>query len=151
MTQTTSLGGAWQIGLGALRAEDKPHIRPEDARKLTGSADLDAALRGQHPNANRWDFAIAYRHVNPSSEWVYFVEIHTANDHEIQVVLNKLRWLCDWLAHDGHLLNQFKRDFVWVSSGTTAFTLDAPQRKRFAQQGLLYRGKVLHIRNVRPA
>jgi hypothetical protein len=39
-------------------------------------------------------------------------------------------------AGPGSLLNQFERDFVWVSSGATSFTLGAPQRKKFAQLGL---------------
>jgi hypothetical protein len=35
--RTPNLEGAWRAGLGALRAEDKPHIRAENPRQLTGS------------------------------------------------------------------------------------------------------------------
>lgn len=76
---------------------------------------------------------------------VYWVEIHTANDKEIKVVLDKLRWLRAWLKGDGVLLSRFERDFVWVSSGATSFTLSSPQLKQFAQLGLQHKGSVLRI------
>jgi len=116
-----------------------------------GSADVDSALRAHEPNAHRWDFAVGHRHTNRQKDCVYWVEIHTANDKEVKVVLDKLRWLKSWLARPGSLLNQFERDFVWVSSGSTSFTLGAPQRKTFAQLGLQHKGKVLRIPTLRPS
>lgn len=112
---------------------------------------MDAALRAQEPNAHRWDFAIAYRHTNRARDCVYWVEIHTATDREVNVVLEKLRWLRRWLASDGRLLAGFERDFIWISSGTTTFTLDAPQLKQFAQLGLYHKGSVLRIPCARQA
>ncbi|MBX3746901.1 MAG: hypothetical protein KF833_16445 [Verrucomicrobiae bacterium] len=143
--ETPHLKDAWKPGLQALRAQDRPHIAAEDTRRLTGSADVDDALQPQEPNANRWDFGIAYQHTNRSAEVVYWVEIHTASDAEVNVVLNKLRWLKAWLKDDGKWLNEFERDFIWVSSGATSFTLNAPQRKAFAELGLQQKGKVLRI------
>src|SRR5260370_30357182 len=136
-------------GLGALRREDKPHIAAEDTRLLTGSADVDAALRAQQPHAHRWDFAIAYRHSNRQRDCVYWVEMHTAIDKEVKVVLDKLHWLRAWLAADGKLLSQFERDFVWISSGATSFTSTAPKVKLIAQYGLQYKPKLLRISSVR--
>ncbi len=148
--KTPHLQNAWMQGLGALRAQDRPHVDPEDPRLLKGSADVDSALQAHEPNAHRWDFAIGYRHANRQKDCVYWVEIHTANDKEVKVVLDKLHWLRAWLAGAGTLLNQFERDFVWVSSGATSFTLGAPQLKRFAQLGLQHKGRVLRIPSVRP-
>jgi hypothetical protein len=136
-------------GLGALRARDKPHVAPENPRHLKGSADIDSALQRHQPNAHRWDYAIAYRHTDRQEDCIYWIETHTANDKEVEVVLEKLRWLRTWLAGDGFLLNRFERDFVWVSSGATSFTLGAPQLKQFAQLGLQHKGGVLRIRLVR--
>jgi hypothetical protein len=147
--QTPNLAGAWEKGLGALRAEDKPHIRVENTRKLAGSADVDKALRRIEPNAHRWDFAIGYQHANRTKECIYWVEIHTANDSQVGVVLNKLRWLKGWLANDGRVLARFERDFIWVSSGATSFTLTSPQHKQCAQLGLHHKGQVLRIPNKR--
>ena len=56
VARTPNLKSAWKPGLQALRAEDKPHIKPEDSRRLRGSADVDTALRKIDPEANRWDF-----------------------------------------------------------------------------------------------
>lgn len=138
-------------GLGALRAQDRPHVAPEDPRLLQGSADIDSALQILEPQAHRWDFAIGYRHTNRKRDCLYWVEIHTANDKEVAVVLDKLRWLRTWLEGDGKLLNQFERDFVWVASGATTFTLGSPKLKQFAQLGLQHKGRVLRIPSMRPA
>jgi hypothetical protein len=116
-----------------------------DPRRLTGSADVDGALQPHAPHAHRWDFAIGYRHTNRKADCVYWVEIHTANNAEVQVVMNKLLWLRAWLAGDGIRLKRFECDFVWVSSGSTSFTQGAPQVKRFAQLGLQLKGRVLRI------
>jgi hypothetical protein len=149
--RTPQLQGAWRLGLGALRAQDRPHVNPSDPRRLSGSVDVDSALQQQQPNAHRWDFAIGFRHANRQNECIYWVEIHTANDKEVKVVLDKLRWLRNWLAGDGNLLDAFERDFIWVSSGATSFTPGAPQSKQFAQLGLQHKGRVLRIPPVRPA
>jgi hypothetical protein len=149
--KTPNLENAWVAGKGALRSQDKPHVVAGDNHRLRGSVDVDTALQKKQPNANRWDFAIGYRHANRQKDCVYWVEIHTANDKEIKVVLKKLGWLKDWLAGDGKLLAQFDRDFVWVSSGATSFTSDSPQVKQFAQLGLQHKGGVLRIPSHRSA
>ena len=146
---TPLLENAWMPGLGALRAQDRPHIDAEDTRLLNGSADVDGALQQHQPHAHRWDFAIAYRHSNRDQDFVYWVEMHTAIDKEVKVVLAKLDWLRAWLATDGKLLSQFERDFVWVSTGATSFTSTAPKVKLIAQHGLQYKAKVLRIQTVR--
>jgi hypothetical protein len=143
--QTPNLASAWKPGLGALRTRDRPHVATEDPRLLRGSADIDSAVRPHQPNAHRWDFAIGFRHTDRTQDCVYWVEIHTGNDQEVNVVLDKLRWLVTWLRGDGKHLSRFEREFVWVSSGGTRFTLGAPQLKRFAQLGLQHRGSVLRI------
>jgi hypothetical protein len=148
--KTPRLENAWRPGLQALRTQHRPHLKPEDTQLLRGSVDVDSALQAEQPNAHRWDFAVGYRHANWQKDFVYWVEVHTANDKEVKVVLDKLRWLKEWLAGEGKLLNTFERDFVWVSSNATTFTLGAPQSKQFAQFGLLHKGRVLRIPAVRP-
>lgn len=147
---TPHLAGQWKPGLQALRAEDKPHIQPENPRALTGSVDVDSALMATEPNAHRWDFGIGYQHANRERECIYWVELHTASDSEVNRVLDKLRWLRAWLRGDGHRLAAFEREFVWVSSGATTFTLNAPKQKQFAVLGLLHSGRILRIRDIRP-
>lgn len=147
--KVSGLENAYQVGLQALRAEDRPHIDAENTRRLTGSVDVDTALQGTYPNANRWDFAIAYEHANRPAEVIYWVELHTASDSQVKVVIRKAQWLLQWLKDSGKLLAGFERDIVWVSSGPTSFTLSAPQRKQMAQAGLQHRGSVLRISEKR--
>ena len=144
---TPNLRGKWERGLQALRPEDKPHIRAADTFALTGSVDVDTSLRRvrEHADANRWDFAIGYQHEDREAECLYWVELHTANDSQVDVVLAKLRWLQRWLAGDGRLLRAFEKDFVWVSSGSTHYTLNGPQRRAFADSGLRQTGGILRI------
>ena len=146
---TPKLAGRFQKGLHALRAQDRPHIEAENTRKLVGSIDVDSALQQVDPNANRWDFAIAYQHTNRDAEVIYWTELHTASDSEIKVVIRKVIWLRGWLKADGRNLASFERDIVWVSSGPTSFQLTGPQRKQMAQAGLSHVGSRLRIRNRR--
>jgi len=147
--RTPHLENAWQPGLQALRAEDKPHIGTDDTRRLTGSADIDTALMKIHPNANRWDFAIGYQHSDREDEVVYWTELHTASDGEVKVVIAKAQWLLGWLKADGMALAKYEREIVWVSSGATTFTLTSPQKKQMAAAGLRHTGLKLRIRNQR--
>jgi hypothetical protein len=147
--QTPKLQSAWQPGLQALRAEDKPHIKAEDTQRLRGSADVDAALRPSEPQANRWDFAVGYQHTNRRNEVIYWIETHTGSDDQIEVVLKKLEWLKTWMRRQGNRLASFERDIVWTSSGHTLFTKGSRQVKALAQVGLIYSGAVLRILNER--
>jgi hypothetical protein len=147
--KTPHLETAYEPGLQALRAEDKPHIAAEDTRKLTGSVDVDKAFQKVDPKQNRWDFAIAYQHANRTEEVIYWVELHTASDSQVNVVIKKAQWLLSWLIAAGKLLAKFERDIVWVSSGPTSFTLSAPQRKQMALVGMQHRGSLLRIPDKR--
>lgn len=147
---TVHLRDAWRPGLEALRSRDKRCISPDNTRKLSGSVDIDAALQAVEPNANRWDYAIGYRHTNRTNDFVYWVETHTGSDSQIGVVLRKLEWLKGWLRGDGRNLAGFEREFVWVPSGATSFTQGSTQVKQLATQGLRYSGSVFRIADSRP-
>ena len=140
---------AYCAGLQALRAEDKPHVEAENPRKLTGSVDIDKANLKADPNGNRWDFAIAYQHTNRDAEVIYWVELHSANDSQVKVVIKKTQWLLNWFKRKGQALAVFEKDIVWVSSGATTFTLSSPQQKQMAQVGLQHVGSKFSIRNKR--
>lgn len=147
--KTPHLRKEYGPGLQALRAEDRPHVAADDTRKLTGSVDVDKALQKVDPKGNRWDFAIAYQHTNRTTEVIYWVELHTASDSQVKVVIKKAQWLLNWFSAAGKLLAKFERDIVWVSSGPTSFILSAPQRKQMALVGLQHRGSLLRIRHKR--
>jgi hypothetical protein len=144
---TPNLQGEWKAGLGALRAEDRPHVKPEDTSttRLRGSVDIDTAWLPLDRHGNRWDFAIGYQHANRSDEFIYWVETHTGSDGNIKVMLKKLAWLKTWLGAEGKGLAKFDRLFVWAPSGATSFTKGALQVKILAEKGLYYSGKALRI------
>ena len=112
VVKTTHLETAWKPGLRALRSEDRLHIEPEDPQRLTGSVDIDTALAPVYPHANRWDFAIGYRHADRKAEVIYWTELHTATDGEVRVVIAKTRWLLGWLKGAGKCLAKFEREIV---------------------------------------
>ncbi|MGA2581969.1 MAG: hypothetical protein ABSG31_01735 [Tepidisphaeraceae bacterium] len=149
--ETPNLQNSWKPGLGALRSQDRPHIKAEDTHMLRGSVDVDTALKFTQPNASRWDFAIGYMHENRTLESVYWVETHTGSDDQINVVLKKLQWLKNWLRDDGRKLAAFEREIVWVASGSTSFTNGATQVKTLAVRGLRYSGKILRIPKQHPS
>jgi hypothetical protein len=144
---TEGLAEAWRAGFAALRGVDKPHLVAEDTRRLRGSVNIDAALQEQYPGDPRWEYGIGHQPANLDAEMVYWVEIHPANSREVNIVLQKLAWLKKWLRESGPRLNALRREFIWVSSGRTSFTLSAPQRKQFVLQGLQHRGRVFRIPN----
>lgn len=146
------LKGQWQTGLGALRAEDKPHVQPDDPRLLRGSVDVDKAHQKvkKHAQSNRWDFAIGFQHTNRKKEFIYWLEIHTGSDSEISVMLRKLEWLRDWLKQEGKALSDFDCQYVWAPSGATNFTKRARQVKALADKGLHYAGSGFKIPSAHP-
>lgn len=145
--ETPSLKGKWKAGLGALRAEDKPHFEIEvtSTTHLRGSVDIDTAWVRLDPQGNRWDFAIGYKHANRVDEFIYWVETHTGDDSQIAVMQRKLAWLKAWLNGEGNRLAKFDRLFVWVPSGATAFSKGSTQVKKLADQGLFYTGSLFRI------
>lgn len=144
---TPKLAGNWRAGLGALRPQDKVSVVPEDTStaRLRGSVDIDTAWVAHDPQGNRWDFAIGYKHDNRTTEFIYWLEIHTGSDGEIRTVLKKLDWLKNWLRGEGRELAKFDRLFIWAASGATSFTKGSQQVKALASKGIIYTGSVFKI------
>jgi len=136
---------AYNPGLQALRNVDKQRVKAQETKRLVGSVDLDATVKDKYPNDPRWDYAIGHKPSNLKAEMIYWIEIHPASDGEKRVVLAKLNWLKKWLMESAAKLNVMRREFIWVSSGKTSFTLTSPQQKRFALRGLQYKGRGFNI------
>jgi hypothetical protein len=62
-------------------------------------------------------------------------------------VVGKLKWLEQWLRDTAPLLHAFRKEYIWVSSGKTSFTLSSPQQKQIAQLGLQQTGRIFRIPN----
>lgn len=136
------LAQAYRKGLQAIRNRDLQRITSRRQERLTGSVDLDAALRPSLPNANRWDYGIG---VKGSSEHVVWVEVHPASSNHVQDVIDKASWLRGWLVKDAPSLAKLPRQLVWVASGTVALTAGSPQRRRLAQEGIHFAGRGVRV------
>ena len=135
---------AYRNGIQALNKGHRKYMECSDANRLTGSIDLDAALRQvpEHASASRWDYGIGYRPKREPEQAVW-VEVHSANTSQVSVVLRKLQWLRDWLnGDDAEQLKQMTDAadsgirFVWVASNGVKILKNSPQSRRLSMSGI---------------
>ncbi|GHT23637.1 hypothetical protein AGMMS4957_15460 [Bacteroidia bacterium] len=130
---TPEVATGFRPGLTALERGHAQKIAVSNSRLLEGSVDIDKMTTHLYPNDNRWDYAFAY------NKQVYFVEVHTANTSEVDVVLRKLRWLKNWLNSKAPRINQLKAQapYYWIQSNSFAIPKTTPQYRRIAQAQLM--------------
>ena len=138
-----SVARGYRSGVQALQNTHRRLVRCADARRLTGSINLDDALRATMPNDPRWDYGIGYREGN--RERALWIEVHGAYTSKVGEVIKKLRWLKDWLAGDGESLNRLTGpsseppSYVWLASGRISLPPHTRQFKEAAKWGILPR------------
>lgn len=144
VARTPLLAKHYKKGIRAL-GRYSSLIKCKNPRLLTGSVDIDTALKPTQPNAKRWDYGIGLR--RGSSEVVVWVEVHPASSDHIDEVLGKLKWLQNFLRNDAPALGELpQHSYYWLSPGShTAITADSPQARRLAQAGLIGPRRVLHL------
>lgn len=137
---TPALADAYCPGLQALKRADAEHITCTKPRDLAGSVDVDSALREICPNEPRWDYTIGIKH-DLTSDRTIWIEVHPASSTgEVNVVIAKLRWLKSWAADAAPDLLSLTREYVWVATGSVAFSQASPQRKKLASAGIRFAG-----------
>lgn len=132
----------YRRGLRGLRVADRVRICASDPRKLTGSIDIDSALKQRLPAAPRWDYAIGYEPDSGRDEVVHWVEVHPATDGEVGTVKRKLAWLKHWMRENARELAAMERRFIWVASGRSALSPVSPARRSLAQAGCRFVGRI---------
>lgn len=130
-------------GLRGLSTTDRQKV-DRGGRRLTGSVNVDAALRSSHPNAARWDYGIGIARPH-KPDCVVWLEVHPASSTHIKTVLRKLDWLRTWLGKYALPLQQLPAAYIWVSTGSVAMTRNSPQFRRLAQAGLHFRPRVVRL------
>ena len=136
------VSSAYNPGLQALKRGHRSLVSASTTR-LTGSIDLDAALQADQPNAPRWDYGIGYRDGN--RERAIWIEVHGAQTNKVKEVINKLRWLKDWLNDAGRPLGHLTRTdkrlpaFVWLASASIKLPPTSPQARLASQEGIIPR------------
>lgn len=130
---TTDVNIGFKIGLTALGSYSS-RILVSTTKELQGSIDIDTLTTAKYPNANRWDYAFAYKGE------VFFIEVHSANSSEVRTVLRKLQWLKDWLHQNAPEINKMKAKkiapFYWIQSKSFAIPKTSPQYRAAESAGL---------------
>lgn len=132
-------------GLSALRKRDRKKIRPANPQRLTGSVQLESALRPSRPNDPIWDYGVGYQATSGRADTVFWIEVHPAHDAAVGEVLRKAEWLKHWLSAAAPELARLPARLVWVSSGRTTFTPGSTFRKKLAEHGVKHTGGVLRL------
>lgn len=130
------LAGHYQEGLQALAKAHRLKVTAEDSRQLTGSVNVDNALRLLCPKDPRWDYGVGIEW-NKQSEFVVWIEVHPASSTHVQPMLAKLAWLKKWMAENAAALSRMPGRFVWLATGSVALTPTSRQSRQIAQHGLV--------------
>ncbi len=128
---TSDVSDGYQPGLRAL-GKYSNRVSVYDRNSLGGSVDIDSCTEKIYPQANRWDYALAYK-----SE-AYFIEVHSANTSQVSIVQRKLQWLKDWLHSKAPEINKLKakkQPFSWIMTNGCHIKTDSKLRQA-SQYGL---------------
>lgn len=114
-------------GLAALKSNSH-HVKAADTTRLTGSVDIDAALKSLYPHDARWDYVVGY------GDEAYFIEVHPASTSNVAEMIKKVNWLKNWLASSApDLMKLHKQEvYYWVPSGGVGISKGSVQYKRIA-------------------
>lgn len=134
---TPDIKDYYRPGLQAVKGSERKMISPEDTKKLSGSVDIDSALKAHNQNEARWDYTIGYE------DKAYFVEVHPANTSEVDTVIKKVEWLKDWLNKKASKLKSIGQPpYYWIPSGKYAISKGSPQEKKLSQNGIRIQSKL---------
>lgn len=138
--ETPGLSDACRRGIQALDATDREKITARPSRKLAGSVYLDSQLADRFPDANRWDYVVAWDTAR-NEELLHWIEVHPAGRRGcVDEVLAKLTWLKEWLNAEGTRLKAYRRKIVWIASGRSAFQQNSPQLRKLVARGVYFAG-----------
>lgn len=135
---TRELSERYRLGVQALTEADRNHLEYEDSRRLTGSVNLEEALRPSLPHDPIWDYGIGWR-TSEASECAVWVEVHPASSSHVGCVIGKVDWLKKWLRTSAPELKSItRREYVWIASGRVALQRGSRQAHQLAMAGVSF-------------
>jgi hypothetical protein len=137
----------YRVGLQALAEGDRNRLSCQDTRKISGSLHLDAAVAQLYSNAARWDYGVGIKKTI-STDRAIWVEVHPADAHQVEKMIEKGTWLKNWLknrAPDLMAMTQGDSPYIWVASGRVSFQRNSPQAKRLVLAGITFPREHYHI------
>ena len=66
--KTDDVKGQFNVGLGAIKGNEKQKFVVPDTRKITGSLDIDTSTKEKYPLENRWDYTNKFA-ILPNSKY----------------------------------------------------------------------------------
>ncbi len=132
-------------GLGAVKSAHRDYLDVGIRQDFEDSLDVDAALRLDHEQENRWDYLLGH---SPSGE-IVAIEPHSAKHDEISTVIRKKAAARDQLK--GHLRDGAKvAKWLWVASGKVHFADTEKARIRLDQNGIEFVGTKVMLKHLPP-
>ncbi len=130
----------------------------ESERKVTDSIDFDGATRAAHGHAHRWDYFLGVSGsparkggrkksgsaAPPSGDSIVAVEVHSASEGEVKVVIAKKEKSGPLLRAQLRAGRSVAR-WVWVASGKTAISPNSKYTRLLATARIELVGAVLHL------
>ena len=128
----SSLGPCIKNGLQVIGKPDKVSL--QETRTNAKSVDIDSCLKEDYPNENRWDYAV-FIDIDAVLKTA-FIEIHPANESEVDEVIKKARWMKQWIMDNQIRVITENRKFFWVSSGNVKITKNSQKIRLLHKQGI---------------
>lgn len=137
----SSLGGhcSCQPGIRAIPTSKQQKVDPSTKAKVKNSLDVDSCFAALQPNDSRWDYLLFLECNGQTS--VIAIEIHQANEYQIDKVRKKKEWL-DKLFSSAPSLRKCIRAYYWV--GTSGVHIPPTHIHRIAAMGIQVTGHVSH-------
>ncbi|PXF34789.1 hypothetical protein EU77_05535, partial [Mesotoga sp. SC_NapDC] len=128
----SSLGPCIKNGLQAIGKPDRVSL--QETRTNAKSVDIHSCLKEDYPNENRWDYAVFIEIVDILK--TAFIEIHPANESEVDEVIKKAQWMKQWIMDNQIRVISENRKFFWVSSGNVKITKNSQKIRLLHKQGI---------------
>jgi hypothetical protein len=135
IAQCAALRNSFYKGLKAIKNRDKRLIYASRPRAIIGSIDIDATMQASQRHDHLWDYLIG---VKEEKQCAYFVEVHSAETSQVNVVLQKLTWLHGFVSRELPDLNrkEFDSMYYWVGTNGVHIPRTTPQYRLLAENDL---------------
>lgn len=132
--KTEEVKDGYRTGKKAIKSVDSSKVEAADNLKLQGSLDIDASVKKIYPEDPRWDYALSY------NDKIYYFEIHPAETSEVDRILNKVKWLKNWLTTKAPEINKLplaEHPYVWIQSGRYAILPSSKAGMKLSLAGVI--------------
>ncbi len=143
LNANSTLRAKVQTGLAALPKAHKDYVQADVRTAFVESLDLDAAMRDQHPQDNRWDYLLGLG----MPAVVVALEPHSAKSDEVTTVITKKQQAERQLGE--HLKPGARVGrWYWVASGKVHFAPSGKEPLRLAKAGITFVGTRLQQKHL---